>query len=71
MPVFTTTRPTEDSLKMVYQSERPFAVLAEGLITGCIAYHKEQIDLQMTDLSDGKQKHVEFLLQKIVEIDHD
>ncbi len=64
LPSFKTNRPSENSLKMTYQSERPFAPLAEGLIRGCIAYHQEDISLQMTDLSNDENKHVEFLLQK-------
>ena len=64
LPTFKTQRPSENTLKMIYQSERPFAPLAEGLITGCIAYHQEDISLQKTDLSNGDNMHVEFLLQK-------
>ena len=64
LPRFQTEQPTDSSLKMIYQSERPFAPLAEGLIKGCIAYHQEDISLQVTDLSGGENKHVEFLLQK-------
>lgn len=64
LPVFTTSRPTENSLKMIYQSERPFAPLAEGMIRGCIAYHEETIEMKIVDLSNGENKHVEFLLQK-------
>lgn len=64
LPAFTTSRPTENSLKMIYQSERPFAPLAEGLIRGCIAYHQEDIEMKIIDLSNGQNKHVEFLLQK-------
>lgn len=66
LPTFETSRPTNNSLKIIYQSERPFAPLAEGLITGCIAYHEEDIELQVTDLSNGENKHVEFLLQKTI-----
>ena len=64
LPSFKTTRPCENSLKMTYQSERPFAPLAEGLIIGCIAYHQEDISLEVSDLSNGENKHVEFLLTK-------
>jgi hypothetical protein len=65
LPTFKTHRPSADSLLMIYKSERPFAPLAEGLIRGCMAYYNEQIELTMTDLSHGENKHVEFLLQKI------
>lgn len=64
LPTFKTSRPAEDSLKMEYQSERPFAPLAEGMIKACIAYHNEDIDIKITDLSHGENKHVEFLLKK-------
>lgn len=64
LPRFFTERISDTQLKMEYSSQRPFAPLAEGLIRGCIAYYKETIDMQTTDLSNGKNNHVEFLLTK-------
>jgi len=64
LPTFTTSRPDEDYLVMEYQSQRPFAPLAEGLINGTIAFYKENIDLTINDLSNGQNNHVEFHLKK-------
>ena len=38
LPKFETTRVDEHSLDMVYRSERPFADVAEALITGCLEH---------------------------------
>lgn len=64
LPSFMTSRPNEQSLIMEYQSQRPFAPLAEGLINGTIAFYKENIDLSIKDLSDGQNTHVVFTLNK-------
>lgn len=64
LPTFETERPDDQTLKMTYQSQRPFAPVAEGLIKGCIAYFDEKVDMQITDMSGGENKHVEFLLTK-------
>lgn len=64
LPTFDTTRINENTLEMIYSSERPFAPVAEGLIEGCIAHYEEHIDLQMQDLSGGASNHAKFTLTK-------
>lgn len=64
LPTFATEQLEPQVLEMVYQSKRPFAPVAEGLIKGCIAYYKEDISLRSEDLSDGKNTHVRFIMEK-------
>jgi hypothetical protein len=62
LPEFDCQSPSSNSLQMTYRSERPFASLAEGLIRGCIAHYGQTVDVQIEDLSDGKNTSVRFLL---------
>ena len=64
LPSFKTRLLEENVLEMIYQSQRPFAPLAEGLMLGCIQYYHEEIDINITDLSADKNKHVKFVLSK-------
>ena len=64
LPTFTTTVIDDKTLEMIYQSKRPFAPLAEGLMQGCINYYKENITIDIVDLSGGKNNHVKYILTK-------
>jgi hypothetical protein len=64
LPTFDTSRPDKDTMIMVYQSRRPFADLALGLIEGCIAHYTEPVDVQMEDLSNEGRTHVRFTLTR-------
>lgn len=64
LPTFTTTVIDDKKLEMIYQSKRPFAPLAEGLMQGCINYYKENITIDIVDLSGGKNNHVKYILTK-------
>ncbi len=64
LPTFDTNLVNDNHLDMIYQSKRPFAPLAEGLIQGCMEYYGENIDIQKEDLSGGENKHVKFSLIK-------
>lgn len=64
LPTFTTTRPNAQQLIMEYQSQRPFAPLAEGLINGTIAFYKEDINVEVKPLSGDQNTHVAFHLTK-------
>jgi hypothetical protein len=64
LPSFTHETPSPDRFALVYNSSRPFAVLAEGLIMGCIAHFGEPIDLAVEDLSGGKGTSARFLLSR-------
>jgi hypothetical protein len=64
LPSFAHETPAPDRFVLVYRSSRPFSVLAEGLIKGCIAHFGEPIDLAVEDLSGGKETSARFLLSK-------
>lgn len=64
LPTFETKRINDTTLEMIYQSKRPFAPLAEGLMRGCIDYYNETIDVDIIDLSGGENKHVKYTLSK-------
>lgn len=64
LPTFKTSRTDDNTMVMVYQSTRPFADLAKGLIEGCIAHYGEPVDVQMEDLSDEGRTHVRFTLRR-------
>ncbi len=53
LPRFSCERQGEGVLVMSYQSTRPFADLAEGLIRGCIAHYEEPIEVAREALSDN------------------
>ena len=64
LPTFDTNLLNDNHLEMIYQSKRPFAPLAEGLMLGCMEYYGETIEIQKEDLSGGENKHVKFTLIK-------
>jgi hypothetical protein len=64
LPSFTYETPAPEWLTMIYQSTRPLADLAEGLILGCIAHFGEQISVAREDLSAGQGTRVCFSLVK-------
>lgn len=64
LPTFKTSHPDAETMIMVYQSRRPFADLALGLIEGCITHYGEQVDVGMEDLSDEGRTHVRFTLKR-------
>jgi hypothetical protein len=49
---------------MTYQSRRPFADLALGLMQGCIEHYGEDISIEQDDLSDEGRSHVHFTLRR-------
>ena len=64
LPSFMYEMPAPDRFVLLYNSSRPFAVLAEGLIRGCIAHFGESIDLVVEDISGGQGTAARFLLEK-------
>jgi len=64
LPSFNYEEVTPERLVMLYQSRRPFADLAEGLIQGCIAHYGEAIELRRDDLELGAMNRVRFTLTK-------
>lgn len=53
-------------LTLEYRSVRPFMHLAHGLITGCINHYGDDVDVLMTDLSEGAGTHAQFTLTRDV-----
>jgi hypothetical protein len=64
LPSFEYATSEPRRLTMIYRSTRPFADLAEGLISGCIEHFGEQIAIQREDLSDGQGTCARFSLTK-------
>ena len=64
LPTFATSRPDDDTMVMVYQSKRPFADLAHGLIEGCITHYGESVNVESEDLSNDGRTHVRFTLTR-------
>ncbi len=64
LPTFKTERQDSGAMVMTYQSKRPFADLAEGLIRGSIAHFGEDITLTREDLGEGDGSYAAFHLEK-------
>ncbi len=64
LPTFATSRPDDGTMIMVYQSKRPFADLAHGLIKGCITHYGEPVDVESEDLSNDGHTHARFTLKR-------
>jgi len=64
LPTFATSRPDDGTMIMVYQSKRPFADLAHGLIEGCITHYGEPVDVESEDLSNDGHTHARFTLKR-------
>ncbi|MDA9859263.1 heme NO-binding domain-containing protein [Rubripirellula sp.] len=64
LPKFSHERIDNDNLVLTYTSDRGFADVAEGLLMGCFAYFKEEIEIDREDLGGGTGKHVRFHLKR-------
>ena len=64
LPTIETERPEANQLIVTYQSTRPFAQLALGLIKGCIAHFGEEITIECEDVSAGAQTSMRFHLRR-------
>lgn len=64
LPRFSTQRPDANTLVMTYQSKRPFAALAHGLILGSIDHFGEAVSVVMEDLSAGQGNQARFVLRR-------
>ena len=51
-------------LTLVYSSNRPFALLAKGLIQGCIDYFQDSISFTFEDQSGGAMTKAKFVLTR-------
>jgi len=62
LPHFDCALAGPNRLTLTYQSTRPFAAFAEGLILGCIEHFGERIELHHEDLSSGQGTAARFSL---------
>lgn len=62
LPRFSYDDSVENQLVLEYSSERPFAMLADGLISQSVEHFEEDIDVRMQDLSDGAGTAARFTL---------
>jgi len=62
LPSFSYEDAGPHQLVMVYQSRRPFADLADGLIQACIAHYGVPIALEREDLERGAMNRTRFTL---------
>ena len=63
LPSFDCDSSLPGTLSLTYQSTRPFAPLAEGLIRGCLAHFGEAADIQVEDLSAGAGTAARFRIK--------
>lgn len=64
LPTFNTKLVADNSLEMIYTSERAMADFAEGLMERAIAYYGEEVTIARKNLSeDGKR--VQFIVTKV------
>ena len=64
LPRFDSREINPDQFEMIYRSSRPFADLAEGLITACCRHYNEPITIQRDEIHDEVGPGVRFLLTK-------
>lgn len=64
LPHFQFNLESPEKLIMVYQSDRPLADMAEGLIIGCICYYQENITLAREDIPVKTGYKSKFILTK-------
>jgi len=66
LPSFSHEFRGPDELRLLYESERGFADLAEGLLLGCFDHFQEEVDMQREDLSNGAGTCVAFTMRRVV-----
>lgn len=64
LPHFECQYLSPNQLEMIYTSSRSLADFAEGLIRGCINYHRENISIVRENLSAKTGFKVRFILTK-------
>jgi len=64
LPHFACTQVSPDQFIMVYTSSRPLTDLAEGLISGCIKYHQEDITISREDIAVKHGAKAKFTLTR-------
>lgn len=64
LPTFKCDTSKAGRLTVIYNSTRPFADLAKGLLMGCLEHFGEKADLQHEDLSNEQGTSARFTLTK-------
>lgn len=64
LPHFECQYHSQNQMEMIYTSSRPLADFAEGLIRGCIKYHKENMTVVRENLPAKTGFKVKFVLTK-------
>ena len=65
LPHFRCDMDGDKRMTMLYESSRPFADLAHGLITGCARHYGEDIHIERENLNDGPSTRVRFDLTRV------
>ncbi|MCB1924521.1 MAG: heme NO-binding domain-containing protein [Gammaproteobacteria bacterium] len=65
LPRFLTERTDENSMAMHYQSRRPFADLAQGLIEGCAEHFGDRLEITRTDSAADDLYKSSFNLKRV------
>lgn len=64
LPRFRTEEYTAHKLVLIYQSNRHFEDLAEGLMLGCIKHFKQHIDIAREEIFENNMKQERFTLTR-------
>jgi hypothetical protein len=65
VPSFDYQDLSDNRMLFIYQSSRPLADLAQGLIEGCIEHFGETMTIERNDLPVATGAHTEFILHNI------
>ncbi|MFT6907780.1 MAG: hypothetical protein ACI9MS_000265 [Glaciecola sp.] len=65
VPKFSCEVLSPDTVKLCYQSERPFASVAEGLIEGCGTYFGEELTITRDPEKENSPNNVTFIIKNM------
>ena len=65
VPTFDYQDLSDNRMLFIYQSSRPLADCAHGLIEGCIEHFGETMKIERNDLPVATGAHTEFILHAI------
>jgi hypothetical protein len=64
LPNFKAERLDDDRMRIEYESSRPFADLAEGLVRGCCRHFGEEIEVVRESIEDNGGRRARFSLTR-------
>ncbi len=64
LPRFDSRKINSSQFEMIYRSTRPFADVAEGLITACCRHYNESVTIQREEIRDESGQGIRFLVTK-------